>query len=330
MTKISIIGGGAWGTALACVAARTSANVRLWAREEEVVQGINEAHMNTVFLKDISLPHNIQATSDLEKACSADLILMVPPAQYLRPILENMRQHLNSDTPLALCAKGIEQQSGLLMTDVAYEAVPNSPIAVLSGPTFASEVAKALPSAVTIASDDLSLAEQIAQILGSASFRPYVSDDPIGAEIGGAVKNVLAIACGIVHGRGLGENARAALITRGLAEMLRFGEKKGAKRDTLMGLSGLGDLILTCSSLQSRNMSLGAALGRGQKLTDILKERKSVSEGAFTAPILAKIAQDLEVDMPIVQAVNAILNENLDVETAMRDLLSRPFKKEVH
>lgn len=328
MTKISVIGGGAWGTALACVAAKAGNETQLWAREAEVVDAINARHENEVFLKGVALPPSIKATSDLSQAGDADVILMVPPAQYLRAILKNLLPHTKSDTPLVLCSKGIEQDSGLLMTDVAVQVAPEHPIAVLSGPTFAAEVARGLPTAVTIAAEDGSLAESITEILGQKNFRPYVSDDIVGAEIGGAVKNVLAIACGIVAGRKLGENARASLITRGLAEMLRFGVAKGAKKETLMGLSGLGDLILTCSSLQSRNMSLGAALGEGQTLEEILATRNSVSEGAFTAPILDKLARDMGVDMPIVRAVNGILNEGLDVEKAMAELLSRPFRKE--
>ncbi|MGD8327203.1 MAG: NAD(P)H-dependent glycerol-3-phosphate dehydrogenase [Sphingomonadales bacterium] len=328
MTKISVIGGGAWGTALACVAAKAGNETQLWAREGEVVEAINERHENEVFLKGVALPTSIKATSDIAQAGEADVILMVPPAQYLRAILKDLLPHIKSDTPLVLCSKGIEQNSGLLMTDVAVQVAPEHPIAVLSGPTFAAEVARGLPTAVTIAAEDASLAESITEILGQKNFRPYVSDDIVGAEIGGAVKNVLAIACGIVAGRKLGENARASLITRGLAEMLRFGVAKGAKKETLMGLSGLGDLILTCSSLQSRNMSLGAALGEGQSLEEILATRNSVSEGAFTAPILDKLARDMGVDMPIVRAVNGILNEGLDVEKAMAELLSRPFRKE--
>lgn len=328
MSKISVIGGGAWGTALASVAAQSGAPVTLWAREAQVVEAVNARHVNEIFLKGVPLPKNIQATSDLSRAVDADMILMVPPAQYLRGVLTDMLPHLKSETPLILCAKGIEQSTGLLMTDVASQVATQNKIAVLSGPTFAAEVARGLPTAITIAAEDVALAEDVAKNMGSKSFRPYVSDDAVGAEIGGAVKNVLAIACGIVEGRKLGENARASLITRGLAEMLRFGVAKGARKETLMGLSGLGDLILTCSSLQSRNMSLGAALGAGQTLDEILASRNTVSEGAFTAPILAKLAEDMGVDMPIVRAVNGILNEGLDVHQAMTELLSRPFRKE--
>lgn len=328
MAKISVIGGGAWGTALACVAARREGIVTLWAREEAVVTAINESHENTGFLPGIKLADSICATSDIAQAAKADVILMVPPAQFLRGVLSSLKPHLSRETILVLCAKGIEQSTGLLMTEVAAQVVPGQPVAVLSGPTFAAEVAKGLPTAVTIAADDVTHADDVARILGRQYFRPYVSDDAVGAEIGGAVKNVLAIACGIVAGRGLGENARASLITRGMAEMLRFGEAKGATRETLMGLSGLGDLILTCSSLASRNMSLGAALGQGQTLDDVMRTRNTVAEGAFTAPILAKVAQDLGVDMPIVRAVNGILHEGLNVAQAIEDLLSRPFRKE--
>lgn len=328
MAKISVIGGGAWGTALACVAARREGIVTLWAREEDVVTAINETHENTGFLPGIKLGDTIRASSDIAQAAEADVILMVPPAQFLRSVLSSLKPYLLPETVLVLCAKGIEQSTGLLMTEVAAEVVPGQAMAVLSGPTFAAEVARGLPTAVTIAADDVTHADYVAQTLGRQYFRPYVSDDAVGAEIGGAVKNVLAIACGIVAGRELGENARASLITRGMAEMLRFGEAKGATRETLMGLSGLGDLILTCSSLASRNMSLGAALGQGQTLDDVMGTRNTVAEGAFTAPILAKVAQGLGVDMPIVRAVNGILHEGLDVARAIEDLLSRPFRKE--
>ncbi|MFZ5610472.1 MAG: NAD(P)H-dependent glycerol-3-phosphate dehydrogenase [Pseudomonadota bacterium] len=328
MTQIGIIGGGAWGTALACVAARAGGRVTLWAREAEVVADISRHHENRSFLPGIALDPAIGATFDLKEACAADILLVVTPAQFLRRSLEDMLALKRPATPLVLCAKGIEEESGLLMSEVAAAVDPSSPIAVLSGPTFAAEVARGLPAAVTIAAEDQDLAQRLAARLGQARFRPYVSDDPIGAQIGGAVKNVLAIACGILAGRQLGENARAALITRGLAEMLRFGLAKGAKAETLMGLSGLGDLILTCSSRQSRNMSLGAALGEGVRLDDILGARRSVAEGVYTARVLARVAGGLGIDMPIVAAVNAILHQGEDVAATIEALLARPFKKE--
>jgi len=247
----------------------------------------------------------------------------------LQATLRALAPHLAGDVPVVLCSKGIEQASGALMTDVLAQEMPGRPFAVLSGPTFAAETARGLPSAVTLAATDAALAERVARALGQPTFRPYVSSDPVGAEIGGAVKNVLAIACGIVEGRQLGENARAALITRGMAEMLRFGLARGGRAETLMGLSGLGDLILTCSSRQSRNMSLGAALGEGRTMAEVLAERNSVAEGVHTASILARLAADQGIDMPIVTTVDRILNQALDVDEAIQGLITRPFRPEV-
>jgi len=327
--KISVIGGGAWGTALAAMSARAGRDVLLWAREEAVVTSLNTTQENKDFLPDIALPKSLKATGSLKEAAAADLVLMVVPAQFVRSVALELKGHLKDSTPLVLCAKGIEQISGKLINDVVTEILPKSPLVVLSGPTFAREVALGLPSAVTIASRYQKIAENVADTLGQPTFRPYLSRDVIGAEVGGAVKNVLAVGCGIVAGLGLGDNARAALITRGLAEMIRFGEAFGAKRETMMGLCGLGDLILTCSSPQSRNMSLGMALGQGKAVAEIMSGRISVAEGYHTASILAEIAQRENIEMPIAGAVNDILHKGGNVKKIVQDLMNRPYVSEL-
>ena len=325
---IGIIGGGAWGTALATVAVRAGRRCILWARESEVVDAINATRENTVFLPGVPLGQGIGATAELADLAEADAVLMVCPAQFMRPVSERLARHLPTDRPLIICAKGIERTTGYLMADVLGETMGANPVAVLSGPTFAAEVAQGLPAAVTIACESDVIGEAIIEALGVATFRPYWTDDVIGAQVGGAVKNVLAIACGIVAGRGLGENARAAVITRGMAEIMRFGLAKGARRETLMGLSGLGDMILTCSSLQSRNMSLGKALGEGDRLNDILDRRSSVAEGVFSAEVVWRIAQRAGLDLPIISAIYKILYEGAEVGETVSGLLSRPFTRE--
>lgn len=327
--KISVIGGGAWGTALAAMISKSGRETLLWAREEDVVTSINQGHENKDFLPGVSLPPALKATGDMARAAQADIILIVVPAQFVRVVALDLKPHLEESTPVILCAKGIEQSSGKLMSELVNEILPKSPLVVLSGPTFAREVAAGLPSAVTIASKYQQIARNIAETLGQPTFRPYLSRDVIGAEIGGAVKNVLAVACGIVAGLELGEDARAALITRGFAEMVRFGETFGAKRDTMMGLCGLGDLILTCSSPQSRNMSLGMALGQGKNIDDIMAGRKTVAEGYYTASILANIAARENIDMPIAGAVNQILHHGANVMETVRDLMNRPYVSEL-
>lgn len=322
--QIGVVGGGAWGTALAQVAV-AQGPVTLWAREPDVVAGINERHVNDLFLPGIALSPAIRATTDLVDLATCDALLLVTPAQHLRAVLSGLD---SAGRPLVLCAKGIEASSMKLMSEVAAEVAPNAPLAVLSGPTFAHEVAKGLPTAVTLASSDEVLGEALAQRLALPTFRPYWSADVIGAEVGGAVKNVLAIACGVVAGRALGENAKAALISRGFAEMLRFGLAKGAAPTTLSGLSGLGDLVLTCSSTASRNMSLGIALGQGQRAADILAERRTVAEGAHTAPVLLAAAAALGVEMPITQAVVDLLDDRIAVDEAVGRLLRRPLRSE--
>jgi len=322
--RIGVIGGGAWGTALAQVAARGGEPVTLWAREREVVAAINESRENTAFLRGVTLAAEVRATSDLADLDACDAVLVVAPAQHVRSVLGAFDAR---GKPLVLCAKGIEAGTKLLVSEVAADVAPGSPIAVLSGPTFAHEVAGGQPTAVTLACDDEGLRARLSERLASPAFRPYASGDVIGAEIGGAVKNVLAIACGVVEGAGLGLNARAATIARGFAEMTRFGLARGARSETLGGLSGLGDLVLTCSSTSSRNFSLGVGLGQGLAATGLLADRRTVAEGAFTAPVLREAAADAGVGMPVVDAVCDLLAGG-DVDAVIGRLLSRPLRSE--
>ena len=329
MKRLAIFGGGAWGSALALVASRAGARAVLWARDAAIVATINERHQNPVFLPGIALDPAIRATTDLNTAIiEAEAALLVVPAQFLRGILIRLAPHLPPALPLLLCVKGIEAGSLLTMSELASEIVPAQPVAVLSGPSFAAEVARGLPTAVAVACRDAALARAFMTALGSARFRPYLSRDPIGAEIGGAVKNVLAIACGIIDGRGLGANARAALITRGLAEMVRLGIEKGAEAATFRGLSGLGDLVLTCTAPQSRNHALGFALGRGESLAAALAGRRSIVEGVTTAAAVSELAAGLGIEMPISAAVEAVLHRGLAIDGLIEELLARPHRAE--
>ena len=328
MKRIGIIGGGAWGTALATAARRAGRDVILQAREAEVVAAINEDHENTPFLPGIGLDRAIRATNGLAEAADADAVLLAVPAQHLRAVATALSPHWPDGVPAVICAKGIEQETCALMSEVVEQSLPGVPYAVLSGPTFAAEVARDLPTAVTLATTERTLGETLAAAIGTPRFRTYLSADPIGAQLGGAVKNVLAIACGIVEGRQLGDNTRAALITRGLAEIARLGTAKGAKAETLMGLSGFGDLTLTCNNIQSRNFSLGVALGEGQRLEEILASRRSVAEGVSTASSVSELARRLGVDMPICIAVDGVLNHFADLDATIEGLLARAYKME--
>ncbi len=323
---IGVIGAGAWGTALAQALASDGSDVLLWAREPELVAEINADHTNSWFLPRAELASGITATNHIGDFTNADTLLLVTPAQHVAAVLSAL-----PDAPrdLVLCAKGIEAGTGRLMAEVAAEAAPSATLAVLSGPTFAHEVAAGLPTAVTLAcaGGDAQWA-RLAPKLARPTLRPYYSDDVIGAEIGGAVKNVLAIACGVVAGLGLGENARAALIARGYAEMTRFGLARGARAETLAGLCGLGDLVLTCSSTASRNFSLGKALGEGLSAAEALAGKLSVAEGAHTAPILAKLAAREGVAMPIVAAVDRLIGGAASARAVVAELLARPLKDE--
>lgn len=323
--KLGIVGGGAWGTALAQIASAGGRETLLWALEPEVVDAVNVRHENPGYLAGLRLNPQIRATSDLAELKGCDAWLVVTPAQHMRSVLQ---QASGFAKPLVLCSKGIEEKTGQLLHRVAKEICPGAQVAVLSGPTFAHEVAQRLPTAVTLAAEDASLAAELRDRLNQPTFRIYVSDDVGGAEIGGAIKNVLAIACGVVEGKGLGQNARAALIARGFAEMTRFGVAFGARRETLAGLSGLGDLVLTCSSTSSRNYSLGKGIGEGRSAAELLSDRHTVAEGAFTAPVLARLAREKGIDMPIVEAVDALVGERANVDEVLDALLARPPKVE--
>jgi glycerol-3-phosphate dehydrogenase (NAD(P)+) len=326
--RVGVLGGGAWGTALAQVCARAGLAPTLWAREAEAVAAINLAHENRLFLPGVPLEASVHATSALADLCGADLILAVAPAQHLRSMLQQFAQHSSVGQPIVLCAKGIEQGSLKLMTEVLAETLPDVAPAVLSGPSFAAEVARGLPTAITLACPDEDMGRQIAEAIATPMFRPYLATDMIGAEIGGSVKNVLAIACGIVEGRGLGRSAHAALVTRGFAELTRIAVALGGRAETVAGLCGLGDLVLTCSSAQSRNMSVGLALGAGQTLAQALTGKLSVAEGVETAPALRQLIARLDVEAPICDAVAAILAGETGVDDAIAGLLARPLRTE--
>jgi glycerol-3-phosphate dehydrogenase (NAD(P)+) len=319
--RLAVVGGGAWGTALAQVAATGGRETILWALEDDVVAAVNETHENPVYLKGLKLDPAIRATSEFSELASADAWLVVTPAQHMRSVLGRSPC---PNMPLILCSKGIEESSGKLLHDVVHEVCPGSPVAVLSGPTFAHEVAAGLPTAVTLACQERELAEALRARINLPHFRTYCTDDVAGAEVGGAVKNVLAIACGIAEGRGLGQNARAALIARGFAEMTRFGLAMGGRRETLAGLSGLGDLVLTCSSTSSRNFSLGKAIGEGKDAAELMRDRRTVAEGAHTAPVLDRIAKERDIDMPLVDAVATLLGGKIGIGELLESMLSRP------
>ncbi|WP_293701196.1 MULTISPECIES: NAD(P)H-dependent glycerol-3-phosphate dehydrogenase [unclassified Sphingopyxis] len=323
--NFGVIGGGAWGTALAQLLAADGAPVRLWAREADVVAAINAEHRNPVFLPGAALSPSLTATSALPDMAACDALLVVVPVPFLRAVLAELPA---GDAPLIFCSKGMEAGSFAFPIDMARDLAPQRPHAVLSGPTFAHEVAAGLPTAITLAAADPDLAAAIAGAIARPHFRPYVSTDVIGAEIGGAIKNVLAIACGIVDGAGLGLNARAALISRGFAEMTRFGLARGALAETLAGLAGLGDLVLTCTSGNSRNFALGQGLGRGDDAATLMADRRTVAEGAFSAPVIAAAARADGIDMPICDTVAQLVARETRVSDAIQALLSRPLRSE--
>ena len=326
--KIAIVGAGAWGTVLAMAARRAGCDVLIWAFEPEVADGMAQDNENRPYLPGVKLDPAIRATNDLGDAAAADIVLLAAPAQHLRRTVGPLAGQLAPSTPLVICSKGIEQKTLSLMSEAVSSLFAANPIMILSGPTFASDVAAGLPTAVTLAADDIDAAQRVADGLSSERFRPYSGNDVIGAQIGGAIKNVLAIACGIADGRGFGDNARAALITRGLAELTRLCVAKGGRAETMMGLSGMGDLVLTCTSPQSRNYSLGRAIGEGRTLADILDERNSVAEGVFTASAAVALAEQLAMDMPIATAVDAVLNREADIDDVIGALLARPLRAE--
>jgi len=325
--KIGVIGAGAWGTALGVAAAQAGRSVTLWAREEEAVDSINSKHENAPFLPGIALPKTITATADLALAAKADALLIGAPAQHLRATLAHLKPVLASKVPLVLCAKGIEKTTGKLMTEVLNECIPDCEPAILSGPSFARDVAQNLPTAVTIAAR-LGIARALQEAFGHAAFRPYASEDLVGVALGGAAKNVYAIACGIVVGMGLGESARAALLSRSFAELCRLGEALGARSETLMGLSGLGDLVLTATSPSSRNYAFGLLVGRGTAREKLLAPGHPLAEGVDTAPALVARAQRHGVELPIAETTAEILSGRIDLNAAMPRLMSRPLRKE--
>jgi glycerol-3-phosphate dehydrogenase (NAD(P)+) len=321
---IGVVGGGAWGTALACLARRAGRRVTLWSRDPAISTAIAHDCANPVYLPGIALDAGIEATADPESLAACDALLLVCPAQAVRDVA----RHLAGAAPVVICAKGIEASTGLLMPEVLNEVLPGRPLAMLSGPSFAEEAMQGLPTAVSIATADPALGRTLAASLAAGAFRPYWTHDVLGVALGGAVKNVLAIAAGIVEGRGLGHNAAAALITRGFAEMARLGQAMGAELETLTGLSGLGDLVLTCYGPLSRNRSLGAAMGKGTPLARYMRGRRQVVEGEATAPAVLARAARQKIEMPICAAVDAILHRGADLDEAIRALLARPLRRE--
>ena len=326
--KVTVIGGGAWGTALAAAVVRAGHDVMLWARDEQIVEEIQKNATNHKYLGPVFLPKGVQATTDFIQALhDTDAVLMAIPAQQMRSVLHLMADHMPI-VPIAICAKGIEKSTQALMSKLVSEELPTHPIAVLSGPTFATEVAAGKPTAITLACQQPKYAKILVKALGSSVFRPYLSADLIGVQIAGIVKNILAIACGIIMGRNLGENARAALITRGLHEMALLISARGGATKTVQSLSGLGDLMLTCTSLQSRNTSFGYALGQGQDLDQLLTTPTKLAEGVWSIATMRQIAEADGLEMPIITAVDAIISHHADIDTTIVKLLGRPFREE--
>ena len=329
MARIGVIGGGAFGTAMACVLRRSGHETTIWAREPEVADMINRYGLNPIFLPGTRMVPGIVATNELAVAVAgADFLLLAPPAQHMRAVSGQLRALLKDGTPVVTCSKGIEIGTCALMSQVIAETLPAARVAVMSGPSFAHDIARNLPAGVTLACPDLVLGERLVDTIGTPRFRAYLSEDVAGAHIGGVMKNVLAIACGIATGRKLGESARATLFARGLAEMARLGLVMGGRLETFMGLSGAGDLSLSCSSPNSRNTSLGIALGEGRRLHDVLGERVTVQEGVHSAESVAALAQRHHVDMPITLAVDAVLNHGAGLDEAIERLLAHPYKFE--
>jgi glycerol-3-phosphate dehydrogenase (NAD(P)+) len=323
---IAVVGSGAWGTALAQAAAAAGRNVILWMRDARLAQSINESRTNARYLPEVRLDARIRSTGSLDELGAARAALLVVPAQAMRETVRSLTPHFLEDAPLVICAKGIERDSGLFLSDIVAELRPAGPVAVLSGPSFAADVARGLPTAVTLACRERATASGLASALSGPTFRVYHGTDVRGVEIGGAAKNVLAIACGIVEGRGFGESAKAALTARGFAELLRFARAHGGKAETLMGLSGLGDLVLTCSSAQSRNFSFGERLGRGVSLAEASGGK--LVEGASTAGALIHLAHAAKIDMPVSEAVTAVIAGQMGIDAALAALMSRPLKAE--
>ena len=326
--KISVIGAGAWGTALAEVISRQGNEVNLWAREGDVVKSINTSNTNDLYLPNIKLSKLIIAQNNITDVLNCDLLLMVTPAQFMRSILDSLKSSLNEKVPIVLCSKGIETETLNLMSEIAESIMPNNPLAVLSGPSFAIDVVNNKPTAVTLACKNPTIGKSIADSINLATFRPYLSEDVIGAQIGGATKNVIAIAAGVVEGQELGDSARAATIARGYSEINRLAVALGGQEETLAGLSGMGDLILTCNSETSRNFSLGMKLGQGLNAHEATNNLSSVAEGMYSAKAIDKLSKKLGIEMPITNAVNDLIERNRSLGEIIDDLLSRPIRRE--
>ncbi|WP_179956252.1 NAD(P)H-dependent glycerol-3-phosphate dehydrogenase [Pannonibacter tanglangensis] len=326
--SIGVIGGGAWGTALALSAARAGRRVTLWARDTALVAELRTRQSNSAYLPGITFDERLEATTDLAAAAAASALLLVTPAQTTRSLAASLRPHLRPGRPVVLCAKGIERGTGHLLSEILAEEVPEAQAAVLSGPSFAMDVARGLPTAVTVAARDGAVADGLARALASASFRPYASTDLVGVQIGGALKNVLAIACGAVVGRKLGASAQAALTARGFAELTRLGTALGARPETLTGLSGLGDLVLTCSSAQSRNFAFGLKLGEGRSPGDLIASGEKLAEGAHSARIAVELGRRHKVMLPLCEAVAGVLDGQMTIDEALTALMSRPLRRE--
>lgn len=327
-STVGVVGAGAWGTALAVIANRMGCKVTLWSRNESLLPQIEEKRTNDVYLPGIFIDPAIKVTASLAEVCASQLLILAVPSQSLRTQCIALSDLIEPQVPLLIASKGIERGSLALMSDIVQAILPFNPVAVLSGPNFAGEAAAGLPTATTIACREQALAENIIYALGGRMFRPYFTDDLVGVQIGGALKNVIAIACGIALGKGYGENARAALITRGLNEMMRLATVRGGREETLMGLSGMGDLVLTCSSVRSRNMALGVELGKGKSLRDIMPGSSGLAEGITTADSVYDLSMKLGIAMPISVAVYQILKGQLSVEEGIAELLERPFTAE--
>lgn len=327
-TNISIIGAGAWGTALAEVISRQGNQVNLWAREDDVVKSINTLNENTLYLPNIKLSELIIAQNNLDNVINCDLLLMVTPSQFMRSVLEDIKDNLNDSIPVVLCSKGIETKTLSLMNEITESIIPKNPLAILSGPSFAIDVVNNKPTAVTLACKDLSIGKNIADSISLPTFRPYLSEDIVGAQIGGATKNVIAIAAGVVEGQNLGDSARAATIARGFSEINRLAVALGGQEETLSGLSGMGDLLLTCNSITSRNFSLGIKLGKGLSVEEATDGLSSIAEGMYSAKAIDKLSKKLGVEMPITNAVNDLIEKKRSLDEIIDDLLSRPIRKE--
>ena len=327
-TNISIIGAGAWGTALAEVISRQGNQVNLWAREDDVVKSINTLNENTLYLPNIKLSELIIAQNNLDNVINCDLLLMVTPSQFMRSVLEEIKDNLNDSIPVVLCSKGIETKTLSLMNEITESIIPKNPLAILSGPSFAIDVVNNKPTAVTLACKDLSIGKNIADSISLPTFRPYLSEDIVGAQIGGATKNVIAIAAGVVEGQNLGDSARAATIARGFSEINRLAVALGGQEETLSGLSGMGDLLLTCNSITSRNFSLGIKLGKGLSAEEATDGLSSIAEGMYSAKAIDKLSKKLGVEMPITNAVNDLIEKKRSLDEIIDDLLSRPIRRE--